>query len=157
MKISNDSLILLDTNILVYALNSSSEFYNDCKMLRDKGINGEINVCIAPQVLTEFFAIITNHKRVTNPISHEAACKEIENYLNAENVYKIYPREGMLELMLSSLRKSDVIGYKIFDFQLMATMMINNVNKICTYNKNDFIKFENLEVFSPKDLLANVH
>ncbi len=44
----------------------------------------------------EFFAVITNHKRVENPRDLKEAIAEIERYLESENLLKIYPKEDTL-------------------------------------------------------------
>src|SRR3989338_3071859 len=59
---------LLDTNILVYAYNADSEYHAACRALLDRAIRGELNICLAPQILFEFFAVVTNLARVTKPI-----------------------------------------------------------------------------------------
>jgi hypothetical protein len=38
---------------------------------------------------------------------------------------------------------------EIFDLQLVATMLSNNVSRLYTYNKDDFIKFKEIEVLTP--------
>jgi len=60
---------LLDTNILVYGADETSRFHKSAFALREKGLSGEFSLCICPQVLNEFFAIVTDPKRVSNPIS----------------------------------------------------------------------------------------
>lgn len=65
MTISKFSL--LDTNILVYAADKNSSFYQASISLRDKGLKGDIPLCICPQTLSEFFAIVTDPKRVEQP------------------------------------------------------------------------------------------
>ena len=63
--------ILLDTNVLVYAADVSSPFYEIARTLRDRGLKGEIILCVCPQVLNEFFAVVTNPRRVTHPVAPE--------------------------------------------------------------------------------------
>ena len=81
---------LLDTNILVYAADETSPFHPAAKAIRKKGLRGEISLCICPQVLTEFFAIVTDSKRVSNPRTQEEAQIEIVKYTHSENFLKIY-------------------------------------------------------------------
>ncbi len=64
---------LLDTNILVYAADETSPFHQDAKALREKGMKGEMSLCICPQVLSEYFAIITDPKRVNEPRTQKEA------------------------------------------------------------------------------------
>ncbi len=82
---------LLDTNILVYAADETSPFHQDAKVLREKGINGEVSLCICPQVLSEYFAIITDPKRVNEPRTQKEAVFELEKYFSSKNILKIYP------------------------------------------------------------------
>jgi predicted nucleic acid-binding protein len=72
---------LIDTNVLIYAADSFSPFYQQAKAIRDKGVNGELNLCLCPQVLNEFFATVTNGKRVVNAISQDEALEEIKNII----------------------------------------------------------------------------
>ena len=60
--------ILLDTNILVHAYNEASSQQKAASNIVEKAMNGELEACIAQQVLFEFFAVITNPKRVESPM-----------------------------------------------------------------------------------------
>jgi predicted nucleic acid-binding protein len=140
---------LLDTNVLVYAADETSPFHPAAKAIREKGLRGEISLCICPQVLTEFFAIVTDSKRVSNPRTQEEAQIEIVKYTHSENFLKIYPGSKILEGILDLLKKYKVTKQEIFDLQLVATMLSNNVTRLYTYNKDDFIKFKEIEVLSP--------
>lgn len=92
---------LLDSNILVFADNEDSPNHQKAKELREKARNGEINAYISPQIILEFFAIITNPKRVEKPLSFEDAYKEAEKYLLSHNIKKIHPKETTLERTLN--------------------------------------------------------
>lgn len=140
---------LLDTNILVYAADSSSPFHHVAINLRDMGIKGDITICICPQILNEFFAIITNPKRVTNPCSQEEALAELEKYLNSDSILKIYPGSKIINKTIDLLKMYKVTRQEIFDLQLVATMLLNNIRRIYTYNVDDFVKFEEIEVLEP--------
>ena len=54
MNHNPEDLALLDTNILIYADQEQEPHHQVAKMLRDRGQQGEIPVCIAPQNLSEF-------------------------------------------------------------------------------------------------------
>ncbi|MFH1192216.1 MAG: type II toxin-antitoxin system VapC family toxin [bacterium] len=148
MIISN-SLVLLDANILVYAADKSSPFYKRSVMIREKGMKGEISICVCPQVLTEFFAIITDPRRVANPRTQKEALEEIEEYLLEDKVFKIYQLPNIIEIMLKLLKQHRIKRQKIFDLQLVATMLANDVKQIYTYNKKDFEKFQEIKVLIP--------
>ena len=140
---------LLDTNVLVYAADETSPFHPAAKAIREKGLRGEVSICVCPQVLIEFFAVVTDSKRVSNPRTQEEAQLEIEKYTHSENISKIYPAPNILERILDLLKKCNVTKQEIFDLQLVATMLSNNITRVYTYNKDDFIKFGEIEVLSP--------
>jgi hypothetical protein len=147
MSISEISL--LDTNVLVYAADETSPFHQASVALREKGLKGEILLCVCPQVLNEFFAILTDPKRVSNPRSQEEALLEIEKYFYSRNILKIYPSPEVMKKILSLLKRYEITKQEIFDLYLVATMLSNNVNQIYTFNQEDFLKYTEIKVLSP--------
>lgn len=142
-------LSLLDTNILVYAADETSVYHQDAIILREKGLRGEIPLCICPQVLTEFFAIVTDPRRVNNPRTPAEARSEIKKYIQSKNILKIYPGPDIIKRILDLLTRYEVSKQEIFDLQLVATMLANNVVRIYTYNQDDFSRYPEIEVLSP--------
>lgn len=74
---------------MVYAADVSSPFYEVVRTLRDKGLKGEIVLCVCPQVLNEFFAVVTNPRRVTHPIAPQEAMEEVKKYLRSAHILKM--------------------------------------------------------------------
>lgn len=140
---------LLDTNVLVYAADESSPFHEVSKGLRDRGLEGRISLCIFPQILSEFYAIITDSKRVSNPRNQEEAVGEIEKYLNAKHLLKFYPEPDVVDIMLELLRRYDIRRQEVFDAQLVAAMLSNGITRIYTFNRDHFSKFSEIEVLEP--------
>ncbi len=140
---------LLDTNVLVYAADEASPFHQATSTLREKGLKGEISVCLCPQVLNEFFAIVTDPRRVSNPISQKDALLEMEKYFYSKNILKIHPGPEIIERTLDLLAQHEITKQEIFDLQLVATMLSNNVTRLYTYNRDDFVKFKEIEVLAP--------
>ncbi|MBF0473141.1 MAG: PIN domain-containing protein [Nitrospirae bacterium] len=103
-------MILLDTNILIYASDITSPFHAASKLLRDNGLKGETQLSITPQVLLEFFAVVTSQKRTANPIEPQKALEEIEKYFKAQNIFKIYPNEKTLLKLIDLERKYSIKG-----------------------------------------------
>ena len=142
-------ITLIYSNILIYAHQSLSMFYEPAKALRDKGMDGEIMLCVCPQVLMEFYAVITNPKRVTNPFEPREAMSEVEKYLRTERIVKIYPGEDLVFRMIELFRKYEVRRYEIFDLQIVATMLSNGIKRLYTYNQEHFDRFTEVEVLIP--------
>jgi toxin-antitoxin system PIN domain toxin len=144
-----NAIALLDTNVLVYAADETSPFYNRSRDLMDRGLSGQTLLCVCPQVLIEFFAIITDSRRVENPREPEEAVEEIEKYLLSKNILKIYPKEDTLQRTMILVKKYNLKRQRVFDAQLVATMLSNGIEQIYTFNQEDFSKFDEIEVLIP--------
>ncbi|MBM4276182.1 MAG: hypothetical protein FJ134_17270 [Deltaproteobacteria bacterium] len=103
----------------------------------------------APQVLAEFFATITNPKRVTQPIAPDQAIEELEKYFLCPWIAKIYPKEDTLKITIDLLKKYPITRMQIFDLQLVATMLSNAVLHIYTFNQADFAKYSEITALLP--------
>ena len=143
-----DSFALLDTNILVYATDAESPFHRRAKEIRDCAERGEMKVCLALQVLTEFYSTVTNLKNRA-PLSPKEAKEEVERYLESRNFLKICIRTTTIEKMVELAENHKIKGQNIYDVQLVATMLDNGVKEIYTANDKDFKEFEEIEVVNP--------
>ena len=150
MTISEDS-ILLDANILVYAADETSPFHSACKTFRDRGSSGELSLFVTPQVLFEFYAVITDPRRVPRPLSAQEATEQVQSYLVDPMIGKIYQGAAAAEKVVELLRQHNIDRQEIFDVVIIATMLVNNMKKICTLDAaQQFSRFEGIEVITPK-------
>lgn len=113
---------LLDTNVLVYAADKNSPFFERSRKLIERGLAGEIDLCISPQNISEFFAVIADPKRVDNPRTQEEAVAEIKEYLRSKRIRKIYPGPETSKAMVDLLERYPVKKQEIFDLQLVGTI-----------------------------------
>ena len=147
MKTSD--LILLDTNVLVYNHQEKSELNDRSRAILKQGFKGLLPLCVCPQVLLEFYATITNPKRVTNPAPSREGIEEIEKYLTSRTIQKVYSNQYILKICLELLKRYEVKRQEVFDLRLVATMLCNNIKRIYTFNQDDFVKYLELEVLQP--------
>ena len=99
------------------------------------------------QILCEFYSIVTNARRVPKPRSPADALSAISGLLSFLQVLPIpvHAVEGWIAL----LRRRPVTGGDIFDLQIVASMKANGVQRIYTYNAEDFEMFPELAVLIP--------
>jgi predicted nucleic acid-binding protein len=102
---------------------------------------------VTSQVLCEFYSIVTNARRVPKPRPPGDALEAISDLLAFLDVLPIPARavEGWPDL----LRRRPVTGGDVFDLQLAATMLANDVPRIYTFNREDFEVFPELAVVTP--------
>ena len=151
MSNPDDRLVLLDSNILIYAEQAEDAHHETAKSLRDRALTGEIKACISPQVLSEFFAIVTNPRRVSTPLTVERALENIRKYNQSKKLVKIFPGSNIINRMIALLEACPVSGADIHDLYLAATMLENDVSHIYTYNVADFARISEIEVLDPKE------
>lgn len=142
-------MILLDTNILVYAANKDSDVFQAAKDIRNKAVSGNIDACISLQNLAEFYSVITDSKRVLNPLGTQQAKEEVEKYLVCTQIKKIEVKQSTINLAIELARKYNIVSQDYFDAQLVAAMVENNVQKILTRNAADFNAFVEIEKENP--------
>jgi len=141
-------LILFDTNVLIYAHNKESEFFNQARNLVLKIQQEALSGVITHQNLCEFYAIVTNPACLERPLNQKQAEKEIENYLGSKFII-IHPNQETLYLFVKLLKEKKIKSREVFDCYLVATMLANGVNTIYTANVRDFRKYKEIKVINP--------
>jgi predicted nucleic acid-binding protein len=145
----NRGFYLLDANILVYAANTSSPFNQIARGIRDRAARGTLEGCVCPQVMLEFFAIITDPRRVETPLTFADAHAEVEKYQVSINIRKVYPRPTTMATTLELMKRHKIRRQKVFDTYLVATMSDNGIAGIYTNNDADFRRYSRIDVINP--------
>ncbi len=144
---------LVDTNVLVYAINENVKQHKAARSLIESGLNGEIPLCFTPQVFSEFYATVTNPKQVTTILPRQDAISEIEDYFLKGECDLIYIQRSTLYKVIELLKRYPVNAQEIFDLQLVATMLSNNVTRIYSYNNKDFSQYSEIKVLNPDSVI----
>jgi toxin-antitoxin system PIN domain toxin len=145
----SDDLALVDTNVLVYSVFPESDHYEASRTLLDGAQAGQTLLCLAPQVLIEFYAVVTNPKRVAQPRRPEEAIEVIEKFLSMRGATLLPVPPDVVSRWLALARKYPVAGSATFDVQLVATMLGNGVRKIFTFDRDHFDRFDEVEAIIP--------
>lgn len=142
--------VAVDANVLVYALYRDTAQHAASRALLERGQRGELRLCLTSQVLAEFFSIVTNAKRASDPRASEEAVAAIEAMLAIPGVTILPVPSEVTSHWLEMLSRHPVRGGAVFDLQLIATLAVNGVERICTYNREDFEGFPGLEILTPQ-------
>lgn len=138
---------IIDANVLVYAMDADAPQHAASRALLGAARDESTTLYVTSQILCEFYSIVTNARRVSKPRSAADAVNAISGLLAFLHVLPIPARtvEGWLDL----LRRRPVTCGEVFDLQITATMLANNVHRIYTYNADDFRVFPELTVREP--------
>jgi len=141
----SNEIFLIDTNILVYAYDST-EKQKQQKALQILelcfGQRTPFAVCL--QNISEFFFVVTN--KIQHPIEESTAEILVKDFLNFSPLIKLQYNQTTL-LKAISLSKECKIDY--WDALIAATMIENNFFSIYTENVIDFRKVSAIKTINP--------
>jgi uncharacterized protein len=138
---------IIDANVLVYAMDADAPQHASSRALLEAARDALATLYVTPQILCEFYSIVTNARRVPKPRSTADALAVLSGLLAFLHVLPVPVRT--MEELLGLLRRRTVTGGDIFDLQIVATMRANGMQRIYTFNKDDFDVFPELEVITP--------
>jgi len=146
MKNDNDSFFV-DANVLVYAAVKDDQRNRVAKALLKNPSLGTLHISL--QIVSEFYSTITSPKRVTVPYAPLEAVEFIETLLGYEHVLLLSISHDVPGRLLALLKANEVRGPRVFDLQIVATMLAHGVRKLFTYIGNDVRQFSDLEIIEP--------
>ena len=135
--------MLIDSNILVYAINRSSPKHKKAQRFLQKNLE---NLFIAHQNIFETLRVLT-HAKFPSPMRPADAIVSIENIAKVCKI--INPDYKTHCIALELVKKYKLSGDKVFDGYLAATAISNGVTTIATDNMRDFKRFVEIKVINP--------
>lgn len=135
--------ILIDSNILIYAINSSSPKQKTAQDFLQKNVG---YLVVAHQNVFESLRVLT-HPRFQAPMSSEDAIAAIDAII--ERCRIIAPGYDTLEIALALVKEHELTGEKIFDAYLTATALSAGLSTIATDNTKDFLPFREITITNP--------
>ena len=139
----------LDTNVLVYALYADAEHHRAARALLDRAADDTAAFCVTPQILAEFYAVVTNPRRVTEAKSSDEVLNVIEMLLALPGLSLLPIPVDIVTQWIQLLREHPVTGSDVFDVQLVATLRSHGVTQLYTFNRQDFAWFSDLDIHTP--------
>lgn len=140
---------VLDANVLAYASNADDPRYAVSRALIEEARDPTTTLYVTPQIISEFYSVITNPRRVAVPSSPAVAVQVISALLALPGIAVLPITARAVTALLDLLRRRAVTGQDVFDLQIVATMKANNVQRIYTFNAADFHAFPELTVTVP--------
>jgi len=104
---------------------------------------------VTSQILCEFYSLITNPRRVRVVSSSAEALSIISAILALPGLFVLPTPARAVAGWMQLLKRRPVTGGDVFDLQIVATMEANGVQRIYTFNTDDFRAFPELAVLTP--------
>jgi len=141
--------VLLDTNILVHSHNRTSHHQKRASEILKKAMQGEVEAYLAPQILYEFFSVVTNPKMVEHPLSSSEAADICLDLWQCREIEKVNPTSRAPKEVFELTRELKLSKGGVFDCVLAVTAKENGVETIYTENVDDFKSYSFLKASNP--------
>jgi predicted nucleic acid-binding protein len=143
-------MILVDTNVLIYAIQGDAPQHDPSRELIERVASGNILSCLFPQILLEFFAVVTDTRRMEKPATTDDGLDLVKRYSALFPI--LQPSPATLNILLSLAAESGASGQRLFDVYIVAQMIDAGIQTICTYNVKDFAGYP-VTALTPEDIL----
>lgn len=101
---------------------------------------------VAPQTLAEFIHVVTDPKRMPNPLTLADATARAEHWWHAKEVLRIFRDGAAVSKFLTWLNEFDLGRKRILDILLAASLQRAGVHRLITNNERDFQVLGSFEI-----------
>ncbi len=143
--------VFLDTNFLLRANISTAPLHlQTLSLLKDLWEN-DTELWISRQVLREFLASVTRSQTFMSPLPAAIAVEQTRYLQKRFLVANETP--PVTDKLLELIEQIPTGGKQIHDANIAATMIVQGIKQLLTYNAGDFIRFSGyITVISPETL-----
>lgn len=139
--------MLVDANILLYAVDEDSPFHPAAKQWLEAALSGSRRVGIPWSSLTAFVRIATHPRATRSPLSPTEAWEFIENWLDAPATWVPAPGRAHRELLGRLVRDLDLRGNLVSDAALAALCIEHGLQMVSA--DSDFARFSEVAWMNP--------
>ena len=140
-------MILVDTNILLYAEDSLHPRHEQARTWWDAQLSGTGIVCLCWTVLSAFVRIGTNHRVFEQPLSLEEAIARIQSWLDQPCTRVVRPTERHWIIFQQLLRDGQAAANLVSDAHLAALAIEHGC--VLASTDSDFARFAKLKWSNP--------
>lgn len=139
--------MLLDANLLLYAVDSSSRFYTPAAAWLEETLNGDVAVGLPWQTIGAFVRIVTHPRIAAHPLGALEAWNHVERWLAASPVWVPPATAATARIFGELTARIGVTGNLVPDAQLAALALEHGVELLSA--DGDFARFPGLRWRNP--------
>lgn len=139
--------MLVDANILLYAVDETSPFHERARDWMEETLNGSRRVGLPWASLTAFLRIVTNPRALADPLAPAEAWALVDAWLDAPTVWVPTPDRGHREILGRLVGDLDLRANLIPD-AVLATLCIEHGLEMVSAD-TDFARFTELTWHNP--------
>ena len=139
--------MLVDANLLLFSVDSTSVFHVTAARWIDEQLNGERRVAIPWESLTAFARIATNPRATERPLKPAEAWQFVDDWLAQPVVWVPVPTEDHSVVLGGLVRKYN-LGANLIPDAHLAALAIEHGLEICSAD-TDFARFAEIRWRNP--------
>ncbi len=139
--------MLVDANVLLYAVDEASRFHGKARSWLEDVLNGSRRVGLPWLSLTSFLRIATNPRALTEPLGAAEAWEVIESWLEVPVVWIPQPSVKHREILGGLVRRHDVRANLVPDAVLAALCLEHGLTMVSA--DSDFARFTEIRWLNP--------
>jgi toxin-antitoxin system PIN domain toxin len=140
-------MILVDTNILIYAEDKLSLLHEEARQWWDTQLSGEFPVCLCWPILTSFIRISTNRQIFKQPLTVKQAITRVQSWIDQPCVRLIHPTESHWEIFQTMLLEGQAKANLVADAHIAA--LVVEYGCVLYSTDSDFSRFPRLKWKNP--------
>ncbi len=141
-------MVILDANILLYAINESMPRHSAAKRWLEVALNGNETVGFGWVVLLAFVRVSTRSGLFPRPLDLVTALDLVQDWLSAAPAVVVHPTDRHAAVLRGLLQDAGTASNLVTDAHL-AALCIEHGARMCTYDR-DFSRFSGLRTFAPE-------
>ena len=141
-------MIAVDTNLLVYAHRSDTEFHAAAKQTLVELAEGLAAWAVPWPCLHEFICVVTHGRVFKPPSTVDEAVGQVEAWMESPSLVLLGEPSGYWGTMAATLRTARATGPLVYDARITTICMLHGVRELWTAD-HDFSRFAGLAVWNP--------
>lgn len=142
-----NDFILVDTNVWVARIIEDHDFHERARTKLDELADQNELFCISGQIIRELISVCTLGRNLSRLLRWDELRREIDSLL-AQTVL-LTENESTTKKLIDLGESYQVMGKQIHDANIIAIMLTHGLNRLLTFNPDDFKRFNEIEVILP--------
>lgn len=139
--------MIVDANVLLYAVDAGSSFHQPARQWLEDAFNGPTRVGLPWESLTAFLRIATHPRASSSPMSPAEAWSCVDSWLAEDQAWTPVPTDRHADVLRTLMLDSELRGNLVSDAHLAALAIEYGVG-VCSVD-SDFARFSGLTWINP--------
>ncbi len=136
---TKDARAFVDTNVLLRAMMPQMALHKQAEALVQKMWTDDVELWISRQVVREYLVQATHPNTFTPPLTIEQVLEQLETI---QSLFRVADETRAVTAQLLTLLKTyPTRGKQVHDANIVATMLVYNINTLLTINVDDMKRF----------------